>query len=346
MAQSSVGFNGTVNEIQWAKLAPFIGQDDVGDAAAVAGVTQVPGFRRVLVPAGVVTGWGVQTTLSAAESPAADMPAPAAGQWHLLVLRRVWATKATSLLTIPHTTTTNVAQTAPPTTYPAAMLANPGVQDDVPYAWLWVNVTTTNVAIWPILKPTNTARILALEGNAQPAGTTAQRDAYWNTPAGIPADATAGRALQDKGASWRNASTGFTEEYFALYNVTTNPLGAVTAGWWPISLRPAVSSQIISSGNWTIASAFATVSNKWATLTVICNRTAGTIAAGAAENIASIGADLLPAATVSCAGGLFGTSTPFACFAQISTAGFITIFSPAGAPVQNTATVSVSYRVP
>ena len=96
MAQASVGFTGTINDLQWAGMAPLLGHDDVGDAAATAGVTQVAGFRRVLVPAGVFAGWGVQTVVTPAESPAADMPAPAAGQWHLLVLRRIWASKATS----------------------------------------------------------------------------------------------------------------------------------------------------------------------------------------------------------------------------------------------------------
>lgn len=158
MTQSSVGFAGTVDDAQWATLAPLLGNGPIVDAAASLLVTAVAGNRRVLVAAGKAFSSGILTTLSAAESPA-DIVAPTAGQWHLVVLRRVWATKVTSLVTIPHTTTADATQATPPTTYPAAMLASPGVQEDQPLAWAWVSVSSTAVAVWDLRILPNTSRL-------------------------------------------------------------------------------------------------------------------------------------------------------------------------------------------
>lgn len=168
MAMTSIGFNGTVSDLQWAKLAPLLGTGLLGcvDASASLAVTAVAGFRRAQVAAGTAGACGVATTLDAPASPGADMPAPAAGQWHLLVLRRVWASSTTTLETLAGPTTTNTAQTVAPATFPAALLVAPGVQADQPLAWLWVNVTTTAVAVFDLRKLPNTDRVVALESRA------------------------------------------------------------------------------------------------------------------------------------------------------------------------------------
>lgn len=62
-----------------------------------------------------------------------------------------------------------------------------------------------------------------------PAGTTAERDAFW----GIPGDATARVALAAKGARWYNTDKGFEQQYFAQWDdsgVAANPAKKVH-GW-------------------------------------------------------------------------------------------------------------------
>lgn len=143
MAQTSVGFAGTVNDAEWAVLSSFLGNQACVSSQASLAVTPVGGARSVSVAAGVAYGDGVQTTLSASETVA--LTTPTNGQWYLIVLRRVWATKVSSLVAIPHTTTSTALPTVIPTSYPAAMLAAPGTQADQPLAWAWCNSANTTV---------------------------------------------------------------------------------------------------------------------------------------------------------------------------------------------------------
>jgi len=145
MTQTSIGFDGTVDTIQWAKLARFLGREYCVDTTAALSGSQVPATRTVAIAPGAAFGRGVVTTLDASEN--VPLPTPAAGQWYLIVLRRVWASKATSLVAIPHTTTTTSVPTSYPLTYPAAMLASPGIQDDQPVLWAWVNQANTTMSL-------------------------------------------------------------------------------------------------------------------------------------------------------------------------------------------------------
>lgn len=145
MAQTSVGFAGTVNDAEWAVLSSFLGNQACVSSQASLAVTPVSGARSVSVAAGVGYGDGVQTTLSAPETVA--LATPTNGQWYLIVLRRVWTTKATSLVAIPHSTTSTALPTSAPTSYPAAMLVAPGTQADQPLAWAWCNSANTTVVV-------------------------------------------------------------------------------------------------------------------------------------------------------------------------------------------------------
>lgn len=228
MAQTSIGFAGAVNEAAWSKLSAFLGSNPCVGTVADLALSAVGGVRRVLVAAGSAYQDGILTTLSVGESPPVDIVAPAAGQWHLVVLRRVWATKTTSLVYLAHTTTTNVLPSVVPTTYPAGLLVNPGTSSDQVLGWAWANVTNTTLALYDLRRISDAGRIVALESG----GSTASRDAYW----GIPADAAAERALQDRAARWFNTDSGkgYEEQYYAFYNVTTNPNGASAKGWYPV----------------------------------------------------------------------------------------------------------------
>lgn len=79
-----------------------------------------------------------------------------------------------------------------------------------------------------------------------PAGTTAQRNAYWSEP-GTPEQRV---ALANKIARWYNTEKGYEEQYFAAYNdATIGPLtpAKATAKWAPVTGRALLSNYTISS---------------------------------------------------------------------------------------------------
>ena len=90
------------------------------------------------------------------------------------------------------------------------------------------------------------ARIAFLEQSVEQASTfvassAAARNSYW----GVPANATEQLALQNKGARTVRTDLGITEQYFGVYNASTNVGGRDVAGWYPtnrtvglIPLRP------------------------------------------------------------------------------------------------------------
>lgn len=77
------------------------------------------------------------------------------------------------------------------------------------------------------------SRITFIENNLE-AGSTfvassqAARDSRW----GIPANAGEQIALQNSGARTVRTDLGLTEQYFGVYNSSTNPGGRDTAGWY------------------------------------------------------------------------------------------------------------------
>ena len=77
------------------------------------------------------------------------------------------------------------------------------------------------------------ARIAFLEQSVEQASTfiassSAARDSYW----GVPSTSTQQLALQNKGARTVRTDTGYVEQYFAVYNSSTNPGGRDSAGWY------------------------------------------------------------------------------------------------------------------
>ncbi|MBZ4486285.1 hypothetical protein [Microbacterium sp. cx-55] len=83
------------------------------------------------------------------------------------------------------------------------------------------------------------------------AATAAARDAFW----GVPANETARRTLQNRGATTVRTDKGWTERYYATYDATTNPGGVKVAGWYPvggsmpqIDLYPS-GAQVVNSGS-------------------------------------------------------------------------------------------------
>ena len=208
MAWTSVGFDGTITEIQWAGMASLLGNGYVAAGNGDCLVTAVPGARSVSVAAGSLYGDGVLSTNSGAETVA--MTTPVNGQWYVIALRRTWATNTAALVAIAGATTTTTTPTAPPTSFPT-LNTNVGVLTDQPIAWAWCNSANTTVVVYDIrLKPVKSLPPVV--------ATQAERDAKFMSPT---------QGLQ----VWRD-DLGAVETYYGLYNASTNPGGRNTAGWY------------------------------------------------------------------------------------------------------------------
>ena len=225
MAITGSGFDGTMNEAAFAKLMQLAGARYVVGGMADFAATQVSGVRSISISAGNAYAPGVLVTSTAAEVMA--FSAPTAGQWHLIVLRRTWSTNVCELVAVAGITTANTTPTAPPTLYPT-INSTPGVIDDQPLWWAWVNVSTTEVTRFDVRNPldtgwitptlnsgwTNTSLVYRrlngvtyIQGRAATTGATATA---FTLPGGFQPDATRTFLLDSTGSAVRSwvTSTG------------------------------------------------------------------------------------------------------------------------------------------
>lgn len=125
MAITSVGYDGTVNEVQWAKLARVLGAPYAILGANDWATTVVPGQERTIsIAPGTGYGHGVMDTSDAPVT--LQLPAVGTGsRWDLIMARRTWATNTTFFGYVNGTGTRAL---------PTGRISNPGVQDDQPIA--------------------------------------------------------------------------------------------------------------------------------------------------------------------------------------------------------------------
>lgn len=146
MAIVSAGYAGTVNDAQWALMSRFFGQDFGVLNLTELNCTQQSGARSFNLSAGTLYGRGVMDVSDAVVNVAPTVPV-SGGQWFLIVARRIWATKVTSLVAVAGPTTTTTPPTSRPSSYPT-LQRNPGVQDDQPLWWVWVNASNTTTVMF------------------------------------------------------------------------------------------------------------------------------------------------------------------------------------------------------
>lgn len=131
MAIVSYGYRGTIDEVQWARMAPHISAARygvVGEDDCV--VSAVPGLDRTLeVAPGRAWGQGVMDELSHDPEPLRVQLAPVASgsRWDLIALRRSW-------LSAPGQTTVVAIQGSSSKVIPAARESTAGSVDDQPLA--------------------------------------------------------------------------------------------------------------------------------------------------------------------------------------------------------------------
>ena len=162
MAWTNWGFDGTINESQWAQMAGLLGNGYVAAGNGDCIVTAVPGARSVSVAAGTLYGDGIVSVNSGAETVA--MTTPVNGQWYVIALRRTWATNTAALVAIAGATTTTTTPTAPPTSFPT-LNTNVGVLTDQPIAWAWCNSANTDVVVvdlrqFPVRTQSSTGNVI------------------------------------------------------------------------------------------------------------------------------------------------------------------------------------------
>lgn len=160
MTITSAGFNGSIDEAQFAILMSL-----AGIRYSVAGptdyqVSPVPGNRQVSAGPGVAYGCGVTASSSAAVN--VSFATPSAGAWHLVVLRRDWQANTSTVMSIAGATTTTVTPTSPPASYPETLQQTAGLLDDQPLAWVWVNAATTAITVFDVRSYTTAERLKAL----------------------------------------------------------------------------------------------------------------------------------------------------------------------------------------
>ena len=125
MAISSVGYDGSVDEQDWANLARFLGKEPCTLGATGWQVTAVTGpDRTVRVAVGTGYGWGVKDVSTTSVDLQLDVPTLA--RWDAIVARRDWQP------TPGGGTTFVVVKGASGVTpaLPATLLNSPGVQAD------------------------------------------------------------------------------------------------------------------------------------------------------------------------------------------------------------------------
>lgn len=129
MALTSVGYDGSVDELEWALLTSSVGAEYAVRGAGDWRVTTVSGLdRTVSIAAGSGYGHGVLDTTDAAEQ--VQLSTVASGsRWDTIVARRNWSTNTTTLIAVQGTSSQGVS---------ASRLTGPGVQDDQPIALVQV----------------------------------------------------------------------------------------------------------------------------------------------------------------------------------------------------------------
>jgi hypothetical protein len=254
MTMTSLGFNGSVNDIGWSRLGRLLGNPPCTERVGDLPIVQVTGQRQIKLGTNVrdtgavkrsaIWGDGILTSLDADEY--FTLPTPTnTGNWYLVVLTRSWgnSTVVWNARTGP-STPAGAAGYEVPDTYPATTLAAPGTQSDVPVCWVWQTTQSTDLVIVPILAP---GRHLGRSG------TTAERNAMFAQLLPTVGSAFFTNAVQAQlqvpksAGEWFNTETLCVERYnpgmlrYAGGGEVTIGQGDIAAGWYPVAgMLPAV----------------------------------------------------------------------------------------------------------
>ena len=139
MAIESVGYDGTVDEVQWAKMASRVGTSEYGvDQAGDFAVNVIAGDRALSVAKGTAWGLGVMDTSDSSIN--ILLPQVTSGyRWDLIVLRRDWLPPngKTTIETIEGSSTKRIPS--------GRHAGSPGTRDDQPIALVRIQAGSTAI---------------------------------------------------------------------------------------------------------------------------------------------------------------------------------------------------------
>lgn len=139
MAITSVGYDGTVDEAQWASMVSKVGSYEYGvDGAGDFSVTQVAGTRMLSVAGGIAWGRGVMDLSDDTQIIQLE-PVSTGSRWDLIALRRTWGPLSggpTELVVIKGTSSKQI---------PSGRQNTPGVVDDQPIALIRVQAGLSGI---------------------------------------------------------------------------------------------------------------------------------------------------------------------------------------------------------
>lgn len=139
MAIASVGYDGTVDEVQWATMVPRVGTSEYGvSGASDFLVSQAAGTRMINVAAGTAWGRGVMDVSDAAAVIQLDAVSTGS-RYDLIALRRSWGPANGGPSEIVVIKGTSAKQ------LPAGRMFNPGVIDDQPLALVRVTAGSASI---------------------------------------------------------------------------------------------------------------------------------------------------------------------------------------------------------
>lgn len=139
MAITSVGYDGTVDEAQWASMVSKIGGYEYGvDKAGDFAVSQVSGTRMISIATGLAWGRGVMDISDAATVIQLD-PVSTGSRYDLIAIRRSWgpANGGPSELVVIKGTSAKAL--------PSGRQSNPGITDDQPLALVRVQAGSASL---------------------------------------------------------------------------------------------------------------------------------------------------------------------------------------------------------
>lgn len=139
MAITSVGYDGTVDEAQWAAMVSKVGSYEYGiDGAGDLAVTQSAGTRMISIAAGRAWGRGIMDTSDAAAVIQLDAVSTGS-RYDLIALRRSWgpANGGPSEIVVLKGTSAKAL--------PSGRQSNPGITDDQPLALVRVQAGTASI---------------------------------------------------------------------------------------------------------------------------------------------------------------------------------------------------------
>lgn len=137
MAITSVGYDGTIDEVQWAQMIKKVGVSDYGVVGGTDWkVTAVTGgTRTVSIAVGKGWGHGVYDSIDANVTIALDA-ATSGFRWDLIAMRRDWTgTGGSSTIVKVNGTASKII--------PTGRLSGPGVTDDQPLALVQITAGQT-----------------------------------------------------------------------------------------------------------------------------------------------------------------------------------------------------------